>query len=179
MLRSVVASAVVASAAAFSAPSAFMGKGVNTQAATRSCGMTMAMESDVSRRAALGVFLAGAASIPATAGAEVLTSFGRNGDADPNKQLKVGGVGMTSVQGTGQTGVRTSAFGKAVLGNSKNAISFPRAGMTPDAIDSVSRLTDKVMSNSAIDKSGVKTFEGKLGINPAFGGSSGIMTGAK
>ena len=31
MLRSVVASAVVASAAAFSAPSAFMGKGVNTQ----------------------------------------------------------------------------------------------------------------------------------------------------
>ena len=54
-----------------------------------------------------------------------------------------------------------------------------RALPTQDAIDSVSRLTDKVMSNSAIDKSGVKTFEGKLGINPAFGGSSGIMTGAK
>lgn len=41
------------------------------------------------------------------------------------------------------------------------------------------KLTAKVMSNSAIDKSGIKTFEGKLGINPAFGGSSGIMTGAK
>ena len=54
-----------------------------------------------------------------------------------------------------------------------------RALPTQDAIDSVSRLTDKVLSNSAIDKSGVKTFEGKLGINPAFGGSSGIMTGAK
>jgi hypothetical protein len=165
------------------------------QAATRSCGMTMAMESDVSRRAALGVFLAGAASIPgkrarrwaahvehsqerahamsfacwlgasaarlcticvcthpltdtalrtATAGAEVLTSFGRNGDADPNKQLKVGGVGMTSVQGTGQTGVRTSAFKKAVLGNSKNAISFPREGMTP-----VSALPTMMHAHSA------------------------------
>lgn len=34
------------------------------QAATRSCGITMAMESDVSRRAALGVLFAGAASIP-------------------------------------------------------------------------------------------------------------------
>ena len=43
----------------------------------------------------------------------------------------------------------------------------------------MSRLTGKVMSNSAIDKSGIATFSGKLGINPAFGGSSGIMTGAK
>ena len=59
----------------------------------------------------------------------MLTSFGRNGDADPNKQLKVGGVGMTSVQGTGQTGVRTSGWKKAVLGNSKMATSFPREGM--------------------------------------------------
>merc|ERR1719198_2824012 len=160
MLRSVAVSAVVASAAAFSAPSAFMGKGVNT-------------------RAALGVFLAGAAAIPATAGAEVLTSYGRNGDADPNKQLKVGGVGMTSVQGTGQTAVRTSGFKKAVLGNSKMATSFPREGMNDDAISSVEKLTGKIMTNSAIDKSGIKTFEGKLGINPAFGGSSGIMTGAK
>ena len=48
-----------------------------------------------------------------------------------------------------------------------------------DQIDDVSRLTNKVMSNSAIDKSGISTFSGKLGINPAFGGSSGIMTGAK
>jgi hypothetical protein len=35
MLRTVVASAVVASAAAFSAPSAFMGMGVNTQVGAR------------------------------------------------------------------------------------------------------------------------------------------------
>ena len=50
---------------------------------------------------------------------------------------------------------------------------------TQDAISSVEKLTGKIMTNSAIDKSGIKTFEGKLGINPAFGGSSGIMTGAK
>jgi hypothetical protein len=141
--------------------------------------MTMAMESDVSRRAALGALLAGAASIPATANAVVLSSFGKNGKDDPNAQLKIGGVGMTSVQGTGQTGVRTSAFKKAVLGNAKNAISFPREGMSTEAIGTVEKLTAKALQNSAIDKSGIKTFEGKLGINPAFGGSSGIMTGAK
>jgi len=178
MLRTVVASAVVASAAAFSAPSAFMGKGLNTQAATRSCGMTMAMETEgVSRRAALGAILAGAAALPVNA--EVLTSFGKNQQADPNAQLRIGGVGMTSVQGTGQTGIRTSAFKKAVLGNAKNAQSFPRDGMNPEQIGAIERLTQKTMENSAIDKSGIKTFEGKLGINPAFGGSSGIMTGAK
>lgn len=66
----------------------------------------------------------------ATANAVVLSSFGKNGKDDPNAQLKIGGVGMTSVQGTGQTGVRTSAFKKAVLGNAKNAISFPREGMS-------------------------------------------------
>jgi hypothetical protein len=38
---------------------------------------------------------------------------------------------MTSVQGTGQTGIRTSGFKKGVLGNAKNAQSFPRNGMTP------------------------------------------------
>ena len=47
-----------------------------------------------------------------------------------------------------------------------------------EAIGTVESLTNKVMQNSAIDRSGIKTFEGKLGINPAFGGSSGIMTGA-
>jgi len=37
----------------------------NIQAATRSCGMTMSAETEgVSRRAALGAFLAGAAAIP-------------------------------------------------------------------------------------------------------------------
>jgi hypothetical protein len=66
----------------------------------------------------------------ATANAVVLSSYGKNGKDDPNAQLKIGGVGMTSVQGTGQTGVRTSAWKKAVLGNSKNAISFPREGMS-------------------------------------------------
>jgi len=140
--------------------------------------MTMAMESGVTRRAALGALLAGAASIPATANAVVLSSYGKNGKDDPNAQLKIGGVGMTSVQGTGQTGVRTSAWKKAVLGNSKNAISFPREGMSTEAIGTVEKLTAKALQNSAIDKSGIKTFEGKLGINPAFGGSSGIMTGA-
>ena len=48
---------------------------------------------------------------------------------DPNLQLKLGGVGMTSVQGTGQTGIRTSAFKKGVLGNEKSATKFPRPGM--------------------------------------------------
>ena len=48
-----------------------------------------------------------------------------------------------------------------------------------EQIGAIERLTQKTMENSAIDKSGIKTFEGKLGINPAFGGSSGIMTGAK
>ena len=48
-----------------------------------------------------------------------------------------------------------------------------------EQIGAIERLTQKTMQNSAIDKSGIKTFEGKLGINPAFGGSSGIMTGAK
>ena len=61
--------------------------------------------------------------------AEVLSSFGKNGQADPNAQLKVGGVGMTSVQGTGQTGIRTSAFKKGVLGNEKSATKFARPGM--------------------------------------------------
>ena len=63
------------------------------------------------------------------AGAEVLSSFGRNAQSDPNAQLKIGGVGMTSVQGTGQTGVRTSAFKKGVLGNEKSATKFARPGM--------------------------------------------------
>lgn len=70
-------------------------------------------------------------NVTAAANAEVITSFGKNGDNDPNKQLRLGGVGMTSVQGTGQTGIRTSAFKKAVLGNAKNAQSFPREGMSP------------------------------------------------
>ncbi len=48
-----------------------------------------------------------------------------------------------------------------------------------EAIGTVEKLTAKALQNSAIDKSGIKTFEGKLGINPAFGGSSGIMTGAQ
>ena len=46
-------------------------------------------------------------------------------------------------------------------------------------ISDVEKLTNKVMQNSAIEKSGIATFSGKLGINPAFGGSSGIFTGAK
>mmetsp|Transcript_70567 Transcript_70567/g.103429 ORF Transcript_70567/g.103429 Transcript_70567/m.103429 type:complete len:109 (+) Transcript_70567:347-673(+) len=108
-----------------------------------------------------------------------MPSFGRNKENDPNRQLLIGGVGMTSVQGTGQTGIRTSAFKKAVLGNSKAAQSFPREGMNPEQIGSIERLTKKAMDNSAINKSGITTFSGKLGINPAFGGSSGIMTGAK
>lgn len=66
----------------------------------------------------------------ASANAVVISSFGKNGKDDPNAQLKIGGVGMTSVQGTGQTGIRTSAWKKAVLGNSKNAQSFPREGMS-------------------------------------------------
>jgi hypothetical protein len=37
---------------------------------------------------------------------------------------------MTSVQGTGQTGVRTSAFKKGVLGNEKSATKFARPGMS-------------------------------------------------
>ena len=61
--------------------------------------------------------------------AEVLPSFSKNAQADPNAQLKLGGVGMTSVQGTGQTGVRTSAFKKGVLGNEKSATKFARPGM--------------------------------------------------
>ena len=67
----------------------------------------------------------------AGANAAVISSFGTNQKADPNAQLKIGGVGMTSVQGTGQTGIRTSGFKKGVLGNAKNAQSFPRNGMTP------------------------------------------------
>merc|ERR1719238_2359404 len=143
MLRTVVASAAVATAAAFAAPAALP---TRTQAATRSSGITMQAEG-LSRRAAFGAILAGAAAIPAVANAEVIPAFAGNTAKDPNLQLKLGGVGMTSVQGTGQTGIRTSAFKKGVMGN------------------------------SAIDKSGVQTFSGKLGINPAFGGSSGIMTG--
>mmetsp|Transcript_50336 Transcript_50336/g.81298 ORF Transcript_50336/g.81298 Transcript_50336/m.81298 type:complete len:247 (+) Transcript_50336:355-1095(+) len=63
-----------------------------------------------------------------------MPSFGRNKENDPNRQLLIGGVGMTSVQGTGQTGIRTSAFKKAVLGNSKAAQSFPREGMNPVSV---------------------------------------------
>jgi hypothetical protein len=71
---------------------------------------------------------------PAVVNAEVMPSFGRNKENDPNRQLLIGGVGMTSVQGTGQTGIRTSAFKKAVLGNSKAAQSFPREGMNPVSV---------------------------------------------
>lgn len=72
-----------------------------------------------------------------------MTSFGKNGGKngnDPNMQLRVGGIGMTDVQGTGQTGIRASAKGKAILGNSKAAQSFPRDGMTPVSICSLSSL---------------------------------------
>ena len=65
----------------------------------------------------------------AVANAEVIPSFAGNTAKDPNLQLKLGGVGMTSVQGTGQTGIRTSAFKKGVLGNEKSATKFPRPGM--------------------------------------------------
>jgi len=71
---------------------------------------------------------------PAVVSAEVMPSFGRNKENYPNRQLLIGGVGMTSVQGTGQTGIRTSAFKKAVLGNSKAAQSFPRLGMNPVSV---------------------------------------------
>merc|ERR1719287_123016 len=113
MLRTVVASAAVASAAAFAAPAALP---TRTQAATRSSGITMQAEG-LSRRAAFGAILANAEVIPAFAG---------NTAKDPNLQLKLGGVGMTSVQGTGQTGIRASAFKKGVLGNEKSAPKFPR-----------------------------------------------------
>lgn len=65
----------------------------------------------------------------AVANAEVIPAFAGNTAKDPNLQLKLGGVGMTSVQGTGQTGIRTSAFKKGVLGNEKSATKFPRPGM--------------------------------------------------
>merc|ERR1719460_2729342 len=157
MLRTVVASAAVASAAAFAAPAALP---TRTQAATRSSGITMQAEG-LSRRAAFGAILAGAAAIPAVANAEVIPAFAGNTAKDPNLQLKLGGVGMTSVQGTGQTGIRTSAFKKGVLGNEKSATKFPRPGMNEEQIGDIERLTKNVMSNSAIDKSGIQTFSGK------------------
>merc|ERR1712216_423583 len=82
--------------------------------------------------ASAAAFSAGAAAIPANA--EVLQTYGKNSDNDPNKQLRIGGVGMTSVQGTGQTGVRTSAFKKGVLGNEKSATKFAHPGMDEEQI---------------------------------------------
>ena len=79
------------------------------------------------------------------ANAEVLQTYGKNSDNDPNKQLRIGGVGMTSVQGTGQTGVRTSAFKKGVLGNEKSATKFARPGMDDVSISLIVTLcTDNI-----------------------------------
>jgi len=42
----------------------------------------------------------------------------------------------------------------------------------------VSDLQSKLLKDSAIAKKGYKT-SNKIGINPGFGGSSGVFTGAK
>ena len=83
--------------------------------------------------------------VSGAANAEVLQTYGKNSDNDPNKQLRIGGVGMTSVQGTGQTGVRTSAFKKGVLGNEKSATKFARPGMDDVSISLIVTLcTDNI-----------------------------------
>lgn len=46
------------------------------------------------------------------------------------------------------------------------------------SIDQIDILTEKLGTNSAITKNGYKT-SNKLFINPAYGGSAGIYTGAK
>jgi hypothetical protein len=50
--------------------------------------------------------------------------------------------------------------------------------LAANQIDQIEVLTKNVGTNSAITKNGYKT-SNKLFINPAYGGSSGIFTGAK
>eukprot|EP00286_Rhodomonas_abbreviata_P028307 CAMPEP_0181291976 /NCGR_PEP_ID=MMETSP1101-20121128/2256_1 /TAXON_ID=46948 /ORGANISM="Rhodomonas abbreviata, Strain Caron Lab Isolate" /LENGTH=175 /DNA_ID=CAMNT_0023396407 /DNA_START=40 /DNA_END=567 /DNA_ORIENTATION=- len=175
MLRTVVVSAIVASAAAFQAPSAFLGSSVATQAACRSSAITMSAADDasVTRRAALASILAGAAVIPGAAHASYNSEKGK----DANWQLKQKN-GITDVQSSSMSGTRTSAFGKGVFGNTQAATYFEKKSFNDDELDSVTSLTNKVIKESAIAKKGYKT-SNKIGINPAFGGSSGVFTGAE
>mmetsp|Transcript_90239 Transcript_90239/g.135305 ORF Transcript_90239/g.135305 Transcript_90239/m.135305 type:complete len:178 (+) Transcript_90239:38-571(+) len=177
MLKAVVASAIVAYASAFSAPSAFMGGALQTQAASRSCAISMsAADESMSRRAALASILAGAVAVPGIANA----AYGGEGKAKgqvKDWQLKNGGV-MTDVQSSSMSGTRTSAFGVGVFGNEKASTKLARKPVTDADIETLDSLTSKLMKDSAISKKGYKT-SNKIGINPAYGGSSGVFTGAE
>jgi hypothetical protein len=51
--------------------------------------------------------------------------------------------------------------------------------MAADAdIDTINNLQSKLLKESAIAKKGYKT-SNKIGINPGYGGSSGVFTGAE
>mmetsp|Transcript_914 Transcript_914/g.1998 ORF Transcript_914/g.1998 Transcript_914/m.1998 type:complete len:177 (-) Transcript_914:122-652(-) len=176
MLRAAALAALAASASAFSAPSSFTGASLKASVSGNVCGPVMSAADDVavSRRAALGAILAGAAALPAAANA----AYDKPKDKDSNWQLRLGGVGVTNLSGGGYNGQRTSAFKKSILSPERGATKLTRRGLSDEEIDNISSLTDKVIKESVITKKGYKT-SNTVGINPGFGGSSGIFTGAK
>mmetsp|Transcript_27373 Transcript_27373/g.53369 ORF Transcript_27373/g.53369 Transcript_27373/m.53369 type:complete len:180 (-) Transcript_27373:110-649(-) len=171
-----LASIAVASVSAFQAPAAFSGMATKSQAACRSSGVTMAMEDGTDRRAALGALLAGALSIPAAASAGERYNSGYTtpkGNAE-NFQLRNAGV-MTDVESSSMSGVRASGGANNGIDAKKKAAAFPRT-VSEEKINKIEELNAKLQERDILSK--YKT-SNKVGINPGFGGSSGIFTGAK
>jgi hypothetical protein len=98
--------------------------------------MSAAGEGSVSRRSALAGILAGALAIPSIASAYVEGGNGRGtekagsqGSKDSNWQLRQN-QGITDVASSSMAGTRTSAFGKSIFQNEKNAVNLPRPGLS-------------------------------------------------
>jgi hypothetical protein len=98
--------------------------------------MSASEEGAVSRRSALAGILTGALAIPSVASAFVEGAQGRGsekkgaqGAKDFNWQLRQN-QGITDVASSSMAGTRTSAFGKSIFQNEKNAVNLPRPGLT-------------------------------------------------
>mmetsp|Transcript_17279 Transcript_17279/g.39875 ORF Transcript_17279/g.39875 Transcript_17279/m.39875 type:complete len:179 (-) Transcript_17279:110-646(-) len=170
-----LASIAVASVSAFQAPAAFTGM-AKTQAACRSSGVTMSMEDQSTRRTALGALLAGALSIPAaaSAGDRANEAYSTPKNLDRNYQLRNAGV-MTDVESSSMSGVRATGGSESGFDAKKKAAKFSRT-MSDDSINKIDDLYGKIAGRGVLDK--YKT-SNKIGINPGFGGSSGIFNGNK
>ena len=106
--------------------------------------MSAADDAAVSRRAALGAILAGAAAIPGRRSSllsfhllmpDVLlaaanAAYDKPKDKDANWQLRLGGVGVTNLSGGGYNGQRTSAFKKSILSPERGATKLTRRGLS-------------------------------------------------
>eukprot|EP00282_Hemiselmis_andersenii_P015133 CAMPEP_0114114184 /NCGR_PEP_ID=MMETSP0043_2-20121206/3303_1 /TAXON_ID=464988 /ORGANISM="Hemiselmis andersenii, Strain CCMP644" /LENGTH=173 /DNA_ID=CAMNT_0001206369 /DNA_START=318 /DNA_END=840 /DNA_ORIENTATION=+ len=127
-------------------------------------------------RAALGALLAGALSIPAaaSAGDRANEAYSTPKNLDRNYQLRNAGV-MTDVESSSMSGVRATGGSESGFDAKKKAAKFSRT-MSDDSINKIDDLYGKIAGRGVLDK--YKT-SNKIGINPGFGGSSGIFNGNK